>query len=157
MANTKKITEDASESVTPLKEQAIIPNELTANIKSVDEQIAEYQAKIKELQSLKLNKYNAELITVEARAKELRKLISDIEGIPYEHSTGYGGKPKAEKTQGKQVTASRLKELIEEANGELNIRKGGYDTAQIKKLVADNPTLFNLGPKGPWPTVSLVR
>ena len=121
---------------------------------SVEAQIAEYEAKIKELRQSQLAEYEAELETVSTRASELRQLISGIKGTPVEHQRTRG--PRKEKQPGKQISAVRIAELVKEAGGELNLRKGGYDVAQVRKVVGESGGKFKMAGKNPWPTVVAV-
>ena len=132
--------------------------------KSVDDQIAEYEAKIKELRQSQLAGFEAELETVAARASELRQLIASIKGTPvHPEIVRPGRKPKAEKVPGKLISAVRLAELVKEAGGELNLRKGGYDVESARQAIEASGGKFKMGTKpsknggkSAWPTVVAV-
>lgn len=129
------------------------------NSKSVDDQIAEYDAKIKELRQSQLAGFEAELETVAARASELRQLIASIKGTPiHPEVVKPGKKPKADRPQGKLISPVRLAELVKESGGVLHLRgrkkdDNGYDMASAKKAVEESGGKFKFGPKGPWPTI----
>ena len=58
----------------------------------------------------------------------------------------------------KSPSLQELKAIIaEDPEKTLNIRKGGYDLRNIKVLAQANPGLLQLGGKGAWPTVKLMK
>ena len=88
-------------------------------------------------------------------------MIGEIKGTPvHPEEIRLGRKPKAEKTPGKLISAVRLAELVKEAGGELNLRKGGYDVESARKAVEASGGKFKMGDKpsknggkSAWPTV----
>ena len=103
------------------------------------------QGAIKELHDRR-NALSAELASV---AAELGRLT----GKPVE-----GKKAPVSKSDGKSPSLQELKEIIAAAPEKtLNIRGGGYDLQNIKTLAKVNPALLQLGGKGAWPTVKLLK
>lgn len=120
---------------------------------SSQQRIADLQAQIAALeqgcyQELmgKRNTLSHELATVNVE-------IARLTGKPVKAKTA-----TASKTAGKSPSLQELKEIIAAAPEKtLNIRKGGYDLQNIRTLAKVNPTLLQLGGKGPWPTVKLLK
>lgn len=77
--------------------------------------------------------------------------------------TGEDEKPTKERVKrpqyvGKQVSFRLLAETLRERpDRTLNLRKEGYDTKWMKKLVQENPGKLEFGGSGPWPTVTLLE
>lgn len=77
--------------------------------------------------------------------------------------TGEDEKPTKERAKrpqyvGKQVSFRLLAETLRERpDRTLNLRKEGYDTKWMKKLVQENPGKLEFGGSGPWPTVTLLE
>ena len=94
----------------------------------------------------KRNRLSHELATVDGE-------IARLTGKTVKVSTA-----KAPKSVGKSPSLQELKEIIAAAPEKtLNIRKGGYDLQNIKTLANANPSLLQLGGKGAWPTVTLLK
>ena len=105
------------------------------------------QGAIQELMA-KRNGLSAELAAVDA---ELARLT----GKPVE---GRKARVTTVKSAGKSPSLQELKEIIAAAPDRiLSIRAGGYDLRNIKTLANANPQLLQLGGKGAWPTVKLLR
>ena len=105
------------------------------------------QGAIQELMA-KRNGLSAELAAVDA---ELARLT----GKPVE---GRKARVTTVKSAGKSPSLQELKEIIAAApDRTLSIRAGGYDLRNIKTLANANPQLLQLGGKGAWPTVKLLR
>lgn len=105
------------------------------------------QGAIQELME-KRNGLSAELAAVDAE-------IARITGKPVE---GKKARAITAKAPGKSPSLQELKEIIAAAPEKtLNIRGGGYDLRNIKTLANANPHLLQLGGKGAWPTVKLLK
>ena len=105
------------------------------------------QGAIQELME-KRNHLSAELSTVDAE-------IARLTGKPVE---GKRTRATGVKPAGKSPSLQELKEIIAAAPDKtLNIRGGGYDLRNIKTLAKVNPQLLQLGGKGAWPTVKLLK
>ena len=114
-------------------------DELKAQIATLE------QGAIQELMD-KRNALSHDLATVDAE-------IARLTGKPVE-----GKKARVSKPAGKSPSLQELKEIIAAAPEKtLNIRKGGYDLQNIKTLAKVNPALLQLGGKGAWPTVKLLK
>lgn len=127
---------------------------MTANTKSID-RIAQLKAEIAKLEQgalqelmEKRNTLSHELATVDAE-------IAKLTGKPVAAKRTVTSAPKV---AGKSLPLQELKELLAKAPEKtLNIRKEGLDTANIKTLAKANPALLQLGGKGAWPTVTLLK
>lgn len=88
-----------------------------------------------------------ELAQVEAR-------IAELTG-----SAPQAGSPKAAKVlTGKSIPLQELKALLAAAPDKtLSIRKEGLQLENIKTLARVNPHLLQLGGKGAWPTVTMLK
>ena len=105
------------------------------------------QGAIQELMD-KRNTLSSELAAVDAE-------IARLTGKPVE---GRKVRAVAPKSTGKAPSLQELKTIIAaEPEKTLNIRKGGYDLRNIKILARANPQLLQLGGKGAWPTVKLMK
>ena len=105
------------------------------------------QGAIQELME-KRNSLSAELSAVDAE-------IARLTGKPVE---GRKARTTSVKPAGKSPSLQELKEIIAAAPDKtLNIRGGGYDLRNIKTLAKVNPQLLQLGGKGAWPTVKLLK
>ena len=105
------------------------------------------QGAIRELTE-KRNKLSRELVAVDAE-------IARLTGKPVE---GAKARAAAPKSAGKSPSLQELKAIIAgEPERTLNIRSGRYDLRNIKVLAKANPQLLQLGGKGAWPTVKLLK
>ena len=105
------------------------------------------QGAIKELRE-KRDALSHELAAVDAE-------IARLTGKPVEGKKTRASVPKG---PGKAPSLQDLKSIISaEPDKTLNIRKGGYDLRNIKILAQANPNLLQLGGKGAWPTVKLLK
>ena len=126
----------------------------------------------KALQDEVLNELDAEEAELKTKLADVEKRLNAILPPPPQQNAHPAGrlrtaKTSGPKTEGIKVSASRLKELIKGAGGELNLRKRGdqpgYDMPTIHKLIDENPGEFNListnkkGGKSPWPTIKLAK
>jgi len=66
--------------------------------------------------------------------------------------------PISESRWKKSPCLQELKELLNAAPDKtISIRKDGYDINKIKTLAKANPSLIQLGGKGAWPTMRLLK
>ncbi len=125
------------------------------NKSSSIERIADLKAQIASLEqgaiqelTEKRNAASAELAAIDAE-------LSHLTGKPVE---GKKARAATSKAPGKSPSLQELKEIIAAAPDKtLNIRGGGYDLRNIKTLANANPQLLQLGGKGAWPTVKLLK
>ena len=130
------------------------PRPMSNNPSSI-ERIAELKAQIATLEqgaiqelTDKRNKLSTELAAVDAE-------IARITGKP---APGQKARTAAPKAAGKAPSLQELKAIIAaEPDKTLNIRRDGYDLRNIKVLAKANPGLLQLGGKGAWPTVKLMK
>ncbi len=111
----------------------------------------------------------AEIASLESAAlKELKDrrsaLASELASVDAElaRMTGKpldkGPKRTIEKQPRKSIPLQELKEMLANAPDKtIGIRKEGLDLSNIKTLANANPGLLQIGNKGPWPTVTLLR
>ena len=129
-----------------------MPNNLSSleRITELKSQIAALErGAIQELME-KRNTLSHELAAIDAEIARLTGKPVKAKGSTI--STG-GSKPA-----GKSPSLQELKEIIAAAPDRiLNIRGGGYDLRNIKTLAKANPQLLQLGGKGAWPTVKLLK
>lgn len=127
-----------------------MPNNLSSieRIADLKAQIAAIeQGAIQELMD-KRNTLSRDLAAVDAE-------IARLTGKPVEARKTRASAPK---TAGKSPSLQDLKAIIAAAPEKtLNIRKDGYDLRNIKTLAHANPQLLQLGGKGAWPTVKLLK
>jgi len=95
----------------------------------------------------KRNTLSHELAAVDAE-------IARLSGKPAETK-----KPRATSTKVlKSPSLQSLKEILAAAPGKtISIRSEGYDLKNVKVLANANPHLLQLGGKGAWPTVTLLK
>lgn len=113
----------------------------------------------------RINALKAEIASLEqAAVSELHArritLLQELEHLDSEIARITGKAPKSAKTRGarsgRSLSLQELKEILEKAPGRtINVRKEKIDFAGIKVIAQANPHLFELGGKGPWPTVTL--
>ena len=139
---------------TPKKNAITFAKDLSAS-----EKMEALNAARKSLEDELLAEIDAEEAELQAKLAEVRQRRNAIfpERQQNEHPAGRPRTAKAAKTQGVQVSANRLAELVKEAGGELSIRsrKGSpaYDIESVKKAIEESKGKFKLGGKSPWPTV----
>lgn len=105
------------------------------------------QSAIQELME-KRNTLSHELAAVDAE-------IARLNGKPAGAKKPRSISPKA---SGKSPSLQELKALLAAAPGKtLGIRSEGYELRNIKTLATANPQLLQIGGKGAWPTVTLLR
>ena len=126
-----------------------------SNKLSTLDRIAELKAQIATLEqgaiSELMEKRNAlshELAGVDAE-------IARLTGKPVAVKKAQSTTPKP---AGKSPSLQELKDLLNAAPEKtLGIRRDGYDLKNIQTLAKANPTLLQLGGKGAWPTVKLLK
>lgn len=95
----------------------------------------------------------------EALLQELEGIeteIAELAGKPAVATAGRGRKRAT--APGRSIPLQDLKELLAKAPGKtISIRQEGLDTKNIKTLAGANPHLLQMGGKGPWPTVTLLK
>ena len=105
------------------------------------------QGAIQELME-KRNSLSHELAAVDA---EIARLTGNPVEVKKTRST-------TAKVGGKSPSLQELKELLNAAPGKtISIRREGYDLKNIKTLAKANPGLLQVGGKGAWPTMSLLK
>lgn len=119
------------------------------------ERIEALKAEIASLESAAVDELKARRNSLAAEIASVDEELARLTGKSPEKKA----KPAAKgKTPGKSIPLQELKELLANApNKTLGIRKEGLDLANIKTLANANPGLLQLGSKGPWPTVTLLR
>jgi hypothetical protein len=133
---------------------SIVRASMSNNTNSLDriQQLKAEIAKLEQgaLQDLmeKRNALSRELATVDAE-------IAKLTGKPVAANKPVSSAPKF---AGKSLPLQELKELLAQAPDKtVNIRKERLDTGNIKTLAKANPALLQLGGKGAWPTVTLLK
>jgi hypothetical protein len=117
------------------------------------ERIAALKAEIQSLEQSALTELQDKR---NALLEEIAAVDAEIEGLTGESTEKLAIRTRAPKRAGKQISFELLKTTLRELPGKtMNIRKEGYDSKQIKSLIASNPESLSLGGKGAWPTVSL--
>lgn len=110
-------------------------------------------SKAEELKPLALQYLNERKAAIE---REISQLDNEIAAM-----TGEKLKPervKGPKFVGKQVSFRLLVEILSERSDKtLNLRKEGYDSKWMRKLVSENPGKLELCGSGPWPAVTLLE
>ena len=127
-------------------------------MKSAGEQIAEYKAKIKELEDKQLEELQAKKAELE---KQLEAIDAEINAIfpPFQGGPAAKTKrsPKAFKAAGIQVSVKALEERIKAAGGTVNVRKEGLDLASVRKAVDESKGKFKIERTAPaWPLVVMA-
>jgi hypothetical protein len=126
---------------------------------------AEKIAQIKADAEAEVRKLTQEALA-ELQAKRVATLES-LKAIDAEIEALTGGKPVgsrrprkagAPKAAGKRPDLQELKAILAAAEGKtLDLRREGYETANVKTLAEANPGLLRMGGKGAWPTVTLLK
>ena len=82
--------------------------------------------------------------------------LAELSGKPA--AGGAGRNRKRSGGTGRSVPLQELKEMLAAAPGRtINVRQEGLDLKNIKTLAAANPHLLQMGGKGPWPSVTLLK
>ena len=125
------------------------------NTTSSIERIADLKAQIAALEKNAVNELTEKR---NALARELAAVDAEIARLTGKPVDGGKARSSAPKAPGKAPSLQELKTIIAgEPDKTLNIRKGGYDLRNIKVLAQANPGLLQLGGKGAWPTVKLLK
>ena len=126
-----------------------------SNTTSSIERIADLKAQIAALEKNAINELTEKR---NALARELAAVDAEIARLTGRPVDGAKSRASAPKAAGKAPSLQDLKAIIAaEPEKTLNIRKGGYDLRNIKVLAQANPGLLQLGGKGAWPTVKLLK
>ena len=93
-----------------------------------------------------------------ALVTELAEVDTELARLTGKRVEGKKARSVSTKPALKSPSLQELKAIIAaEPEKTLNIRKSGYDLNNIKTLANANPQLLQLGGKGPWPTVKLLK
>ena len=126
-----------------------------SNTTSSIERIADLKAQIAALEKNAIHELTEKRTALSRDLAAVDAEIARLTGKPVEGSKARASSPKA---AGKAPSLQDLKAIIAaEPEKTLNIRKGGYDLRNIKVLAQANPGLLQLGGKGAWPTVKLMK
>lgn len=126
-----------------------------SNTTSSIERIADLKAQIAALEKNAINELMEKRTALSRDLAAVEAEIARLTGKPVE---GAKVRASAPKIAGKTPSLQDLKAVIAaEPEKTLNIRKGGYDLRNIKVLAQANPGLLQLGGKGAWPTVKLMK
>ena len=127
---------------------------MSTNLSSLD-RIADLKAQIAAIEQGAIRELTEKRNTLARELAAVDAELARLTGRPAE-----GAKPRASapKAAGKAPSLQDLKAIIAaEPEKTLNIRKNGYDLRNIKVLAQANPGLLQLGGKGAWPTVKLMK
>lgn len=121
---------------------------------------------LKKIQELQAQIANLREDAIQELRNRREALLSELDSIEAEISE-LTGKPAASangrvrkraSVSGRSIPLQELKELLAKSPGKtVSIRQEGLDTKNIKTLAAANPHLLQMGGKGPWPTVTLLK
>lgn len=121
---------------------------------STQEKIQELQAQISALQLeevKELKQRRSQLL------EEVQALDSQIAAVTGRTSLKKGAGIERKAT-GRSIPLQELKDLLAAAPEKtLNIRKEGLQLSNIRTLANANPHLLQMGGKGAWPTVTLLK
>ncbi len=119
------------------------------------ERIADLKAQIATLEHGAVKELTDKRATLMADLAAVDAEIARLTGKPVEARKT---RMTAVKPEGKSPSLQELKEIIAATPEKtLNIRRDGYDLRNIKILAKANPQLLQLGGKGAWPTVKLLK
>jgi hypothetical protein len=98
------------------------------------------------------------VVELTARVAQIRAELKDIDG-QLESLTGKPATRKGRATPAmRSITMQDLKDLLASSPYQtVNIRKAGLDTTNIRTLANLHPKEIQLGGKGAWPTVGLLK
>jgi hypothetical protein len=115
------------------------------------EEILKLQQQIEALKGGAISELSARRAALQSELKSLDAELEALTGKPA------GRRPRATPAI-RSVTFQELKDLLLAApNKALNIRRAGLDATNIRTLANLNPKDLQMGGKGAWPTVTLVR
>jgi hypothetical protein len=127
---------------------------MTAQTDSL-KRINDLKAEISRLEGEALKELRAKR---ESLAAELARVDGQIAELTGTAVATTGKRARKEQQPGKSLPLQELKALLENAPDKtLNIRKENLDLRNIKVLAEHNPHVLQLGGKGPWPTVTLLK
>lgn len=128
------------------------------NLSSI-ERISELKAQIATLEQGAIRELMERRSTLSAELATVDAEIARLTGKPVEAKNTRSATAKpVTKTAGKSPSLQELKEILAAAPDKtIGIRSGGYDLRNIKILAQANPQLLQLGGKGAWPTVKLLK
>lgn len=127
---------------------------MSDNTSSLD-RISELKAQIAALEKNALQELMDKRNKLSDEVAAIDEEISRLTGRP-----AGGRKPRAvtPKEPRKSPSLQELKTLLAAApHKTIGIRSEGYDLGNIKTLAKANPSLLQLGGKGAWPTVTLLK
>lgn len=112
--------------------------------------IEELKAQIATLQGEAVQELRAKRERLAQELAEVDAQLAELTGEP----AGSRRRPAAQR---KVVTLDELVARLKKSPDQtLSIRKEGFDLGSIKALAAANPSVLQMGTKGPWPTVTLL-
>jgi len=118
------------------------------------DRIADLKAQIAALEKNALQELMEKRNTLSHELASVDAEIARLSGKPAEAKKA---RVSASKTL-KSPSLQSLKEILAAAPGKtISIRSEGYDLKNIKTLAKANPALLQLGGKGAWPTVKLLK
>jgi uncharacterized coiled-coil DUF342 family protein len=121
---------------------------------STREKIQELQAQIAALQEEEVKELKQQRNQLLEQVQALDSQIAAITG----KSTLKKGAGPEKKSTGRSIPLQELKDLLAAAPEKtLNIRKEGLQLSNIRTLANVNPHLLQMGGKGAWPTVTLLK
>jgi hypothetical protein len=127
---------------------------MSTNVSSFD-RIAELKAQIASLEQGAIQELMEKRNTLSRDLAAVDAEIARLTGKPAEAKKA---RATGTKGPGKSPSLQELKELLATSPGKtLNIRRDGYDLRNIKVLAKANPQLLQLGGKGAWPTVTMLK
>jgi hypothetical protein len=134
--------------------RALMPNlsaaEKIAQIK------ADAEAEVRKLTQEALAELQAKRVATLESLKAIDAEIEALTGKPA--GTRRARKAGAPKAAGLRPDLQELKAILAKAEGKtLDLRREGYETANVKTLAEANPGLLRMGGKGAWPTVTLLK
>lgn len=120
---------------------------------------------LERIQQLKAEIASLEQSAIQELMDRRNALTNELASVDAELARLTGKSAESRKARSSSPTASlkslsleTLKELLAAAPEKtLSVRKEKLDLANIKTLVAANPALLELGGKGAWPTVTLLK
>jgi chromosome segregation ATPase len=101
---------------------------------------------------------DAAVVELNARVSQIRTELKDIDA-QLESLTGKPATRKGRATPAmRSITMQDLKDLLSSSPSQtVNIRRAGLDTTNIRTLANLHPKEIQLGGKGAWPTVGLLK
>lgn len=117
---------------------------------------ADAEAEVRKLTQEALAELQAKRVATLESLKAIDAEIEALTGKPA--GTRRARKAGAPKAAGLRPDLQELKAILAKAEGKtLDLRREGYETANVKTLAEANPGLLRMGGKGAWPTVTLLK